>query len=149
MRRAHFLNVLLRLLPRWGFSTALNSLQLKHQLSLKPAISGVRANEALCKELRYQCRIDSDDDTEDVMLTLYLNASLKHAEKITNCRLYDNAVPDDDPDGVVIEDDIKLALMLLVSHWYENREPVSSDSVNTIPFGVDAILKQHRKVPGT
>lgn len=33
------------------------------------------------KELRYQCRIDSDDDTEDVMLTLYLNASLKHAEK--------------------------------------------------------------------
>lgn len=66
-------------------------------------------------ELRYQCRIDSDNDTEDVMLTLYLNASLKHAEKITNCRLYDNAVPDDDPDGLVIEDDIKLALMLLVS----------------------------------
>jgi hypothetical protein len=27
------------------------------------------------EELRYQCRIDSDDDTEDVMLTLYLNAS--------------------------------------------------------------------------
>jgi hypothetical protein len=35
--------------------------------------------------------------------------------------------------------------MLLVSHWYENREPVNSDSVNTIPFGVEAILKQHRK----
>ncbi len=81
------------------------------------------------------------------MLTLYLNASLKHAEKITNCRLYDNAVPDDDPDGLVIEADIKLAMMLLVSHWYENREPVSSDSVNSIPFGVDAILKQHRKIP--
>ncbi|HBV7299896.1 TPA: phage gp6-like head-tail connector protein, partial [Klebsiella pneumoniae] len=53
------------------------------------------------------------------------------------------------PDGLVIEDDIKLALMLLVSHWYENREPVSSDSVNTIPFGVKAILEQHRKIPGT
>ncbi|MDV5292924.1 head-tail connector protein [Klebsiella michiganensis] len=53
------------------------------------------------------------------------------------------------PDGLVIEDDIKLALMLLVSHWYENREPVSGDSVNTIPFGVKAILEQHRKVPGT
>ncbi|AYE16597.1 TPA: phage gp6-like head-tail connector protein [Escherichia coli] len=100
-------------------------------------------------ELRYQCRIDSDDDTEDVMLTLYLNASLKHAEKITNRRLYDNAVPNDDPDGLVIEDDTKLALMLLVSHWYENREAVSSDSTNTIPFGVDAILKQYRKTPGT
>jgi hypothetical protein len=49
MRLAHFLNVLLRLLPRWGFSTGLNSLKLKHQLSLKPAISGVRENEALCR----------------------------------------------------------------------------------------------------
>ncbi|HBU6124744.1 TPA: phage gp6-like head-tail connector protein, partial [Citrobacter freundii] len=28
------------------------------------------------QELRYQCRIDSDDDAEDVMLELYLNASL-------------------------------------------------------------------------
>lgn len=100
-------------------------------------------------ELRYQCRIDSDDDTEDVMLTLYLKASLKHAEKITNRRLYDDAIPDNDPDGLVIEDDIKLALMLLVSHWYENREPVSSDGVNTIPFGVKAILEQHHKIPGT
>lgn len=101
------------------------------------------------QELRYQCRIDSDDNTEDVMLTLYLNASLKHAEKITNRHLYDSDVPDYDPNGLVVEDDIKLALMLLVSHWYENREPVSSDSVNTIPFGVDAILKQYRKIPGT
>ncbi|EMM2358375.1 head-tail connector protein [Citrobacter freundii] len=101
------------------------------------------------QELRYQCRIDSDDDTEDVMLELYLNASLKHAEKITNRHLYDNVVPDGDHDGMVIDDDIKLALMLLVSHWYENREPISKDSVNKIPFGVDAILKQHRKTPGT
>lgn len=101
------------------------------------------------QELRYQCHIDSDDDAEDVMLELYLNASLKHAEKIVNRHLYDDAVPEDDPDGLVIDDDVKLALMLLVSHWYENREPVSHDSVNTIPFGVEAILKQHRKIPGT
>lgn len=101
------------------------------------------------QELRYQCRIDSDDDAEDVMLELYLNASLKHAEKIVNRHLYDDAVPEDDPDGLVIDDDVKLALMLLVSHWYENREPVSHDSVNTIPFGVKSIFEQHRKVPGT
>ncbi|MGV3854817.1 head-tail connector protein, partial [Citrobacter freundii] len=50
------------------------------------------------QELRYQCRIDSDDDAEDVMLELYLNASLKHAEKIVNRHLYDDAVPEDDPD---------------------------------------------------
>ena len=99
------------------------------------------------EELRYQCRIDSDDDTEDVMLTLYLNASLKHAEKITNCHLYDNAVPDDDPDGLVIEDDIKLALMLLVSHWYENREEATDAAKASIPFGFTSLIEPYRYIP--
>lgn len=101
------------------------------------------------EELRHQCRIDSDDVSEDQMLTLYLNASLRHAEVIINRCLYDEDIPESDPSGLLIGDDIKLALMLLVAHWYENREPVSRDSVNTIPFGVDAILKPYRFHPGT
>ena len=54
------------------------------------------------QELRYQCHIDSDDDAEDVMLELYLNASLKHAEKIVNRHLYDDAVPEAGPDVACI-----------------------------------------------
>ncbi|MFW8773841.1 hypothetical protein, partial [Klebsiella sp. R71] len=45
----HFLSALLRLLLKWGFLTALNNRKLKHLLSLKSVISGVKANEALCK----------------------------------------------------------------------------------------------------
>ena len=45
----HFLSALLRLLLKWGFLTALNNRKLKQLLSLKSVISGVKANEALCK----------------------------------------------------------------------------------------------------
>ncbi|MFU8141759.1 hypothetical protein [Klebsiella variicola] len=43
------LSALLRLLLKWGFLTALNNRKLKQRLSLKSVISGVKANEALCK----------------------------------------------------------------------------------------------------
>lgn len=101
-------------------------------------------------ELRLQCRIDSDDSTEDQMLSLYLKAAVKHSEIIVNSRLYENEVPAEDPNGLLVSDDIKLALMLLVSHWYENREPVNIGNITTtLPFGIEAILKPYRIRPGT
>jgi hypothetical protein len=101
-------------------------------------------------ELRVQCRIDSDDASEDQTLAIYLSAAKLHAEKMVNRALYDSSIPDNDPDGIVISDDIKLAIMLLVSHWYENREPVNIGNItSTLPFGVQALLGPHRKHPGT
>ncbi|GKX58349.1 head-tail connector protein [Leminorella grimontii] len=102
------------------------------------------------EELRLQCRIDNGDASEDQVLAIYLGAAKNHAEEIVNRRLYDDSVPDTDPDGVLISDDIKLALMLLVGHWYENREPVNIGNITTtLSFGVEALLKPHRKTPGT
>ncbi|EPL9735169.1 head-tail connector protein [Citrobacter freundii] len=101
-------------------------------------------------ELRQQCRIDSDDVSEDQTLAIYLSAAKSHAEKLVNRSLYDTSIPDNDPDGIIISDDIKLALMLLVSHWYENREPVNIGNItSTLPFGVQALLGAYRKHPGT
>jgi uncharacterized phiE125 gp8 family phage protein len=43
---------------------------------------------------------------------------------------------------------IKQALLLLISHWYENREPfnisISGNSVVPIPLTVDALLANYR-----
>lgn len=40
---------------------------------------------------------------------------------------------------------IKQAILLLVGHWYENREPVVTGTiVSPIPVTVDALLWQHR-----
>ncbi|QPC43493.1 phage head-tail connector protein [Kaustia mangrovi] len=41
---------------------------------------------------------------------------------------------------------IRHALLLLVGHWYENREATSPDVPGTVPFAVDALLAPHRRV---
>lgn len=39
---------------------------------------------------------------------------------------------------------IRHALMLLVGHWYDNRENTGYDELSDIPFGFEAILNMHR-----
>ncbi len=36
------------------------------------------------------------------------------------------------------------ALMLLVAHWYEHRQPVSAGTFTTVPMGVEALLSPWR-----
>lgn len=42
---------------------------------------------------------------------------------------------------------VKQAMLLLVGHWYENREAVNDRSVQEIPFAVKALLGLDRVVP--
>lgn len=47
--------------------------------------------------------------------------------------------------GATPSDLIKSAMLLLIGHWYENREEVVSGVESyTVPFAADAILQQHR-----
>lgn len=40
---------------------------------------------------------------------------------------------------------LRLAILLLTSHWYENREPVNiGNIVNELPFGVEALISNYR-----
>lgn len=39
---------------------------------------------------------------------------------------------------------IKLAILLLVGHWYANREAASATSLTNIPLGVEALLSGHK-----
>lgn len=35
-----------------------------------------------------------------------------------------------------------LSVMLLVTHFYQNRNPVTSQSVNLLPFSIQSVLRQ-------
>lgn len=49
----------------------------------------------------------------------------------------------DDPSDV--PEPIRIAILMLCSHWYENREPVNIGNVVTpLPFAVDALLENYR-----
>ncbi|ENT2841557.1 TPA: phage gp6-like head-tail connector protein, partial [Klebsiella pneumoniae] len=42
-------------------------------------------------------------------------------------------------------DDVKAAMLLLIGHWYENRETVSVGQAATdIPFTVEALLQPYK-----
>lgn len=99
------------------------------------------------EKLRAQCRIDADDETEDELLLLYFASARRRAENFINRKLYEDAVPDTDPDGLVIADDILLALMLLVGHWYENREEATDAAKASIPFGFTSLIEPYRYIP--
>ncbi|EOW2332799.1 head-tail connector protein [Citrobacter freundii] len=102
----------------------------------------------MIEKLRAQCRIDADDTTEDEMLLLYYGAARRMAENYINRKLYEDKVPESDPDGLSIADDILLALMLLVGHWFENREPVNvGNIVTTFQFGFESLLQPYRYIP--
>lgn len=38
------------------------------------------------------------------------------------------------------------AILLLVGHWFANRETVTRETVNEVPFAVEALCDQHRAV---
>lgn len=41
---------------------------------------------------------------------------------------------------------LKAAILLLTSHWNENREAVSEGSMSPLPFGVSALIAPYRRV---
>lgn len=91
-------------------------------------------------KLKAQCRIDEDNAAEDDLLMTYALAAKKRAENYINRRLYDTEIPATDPDGLLISEDIELAIMLAVGHFYENRETTSMSA------GFKALLEPYRHI---
>lgn len=43
-----------------------------------------------------------------------------------------------------VPETLRHALLLLVGHWYDNRENTGFDELSNIPFGYEALLNMHR-----
>jgi len=100
-------------------------------------------------ELKGQCRIDPDDDSEDSLITVYGEAALEKAEKYLNRQLFEDAIPPGVTNGLVINSSVKLAIMLAVAHWYANREATTVNSLTEVPLGFFSLLADYRLIPGT
>lgn len=97
-------------------------------------------------EIKNQCRIDNDD--ENNLLDIYLKAAINKAQNYTNRIFYEDRIPEDaDDSAMLVEPDLKLALLLLIGYWYQQREEASSDSLSSIPYGFNALLSPYRFIP--
>jgi uncharacterized phage protein (predicted DNA packaging) len=95
-------------------------------------------------EVKTHLRVGSDT-SEDSLITTYITAAREYVEGYQN-RIYlstDEEVTAETMTGVE-----KAACLLLIGHWYENRQAVALGTPpSEVPFAVKALLDIRRKVP--
>ncbi|MDU7389335.1 head-tail connector protein [Atlantibacter hermannii] len=97
--------------------------------------------------VRKHCRIDDDFSGDDDLLAIYIGAAVRHVETWTRRTLYETATSpgyDENADHLLLTDDVKAAMLLLIGHWYENREATTPGQIMALPFAVDALLQPYR-----
>ena len=95
-------------------------------------------------EVKTHLRVGSDA-TEDALITTYITAAREYVEGYQN-RVFlssDEAVEAETMTGME-----KAACLLLIGHWYENRQAVVLGTPpSEVPFAVKALLDIKRNVP--
>lgn len=102
--------------------------------------------------LKEHCRIEPGSTAEDAALTVYAGAAKRFVENATGRELYETAeeIPLDsegEPEvtGLVVDDAIRAAMLLLAGHWYANREAVVVGSINSaLAYAVDSLIQPYR-----
>lgn len=97
-------------------------------------------------EIKMQCRLDNDFSDEDRLLELLALAAEAKATTYLNRNLYktNDEIPEPDEDGMVITEDIRLGMLMLVSHWYENRSSVTEIEKSETPMAFYFLLESRR-----
>lgn len=100
-------------------------------------------------EIKAQLRLDEDFTDEDTLLGLLGSAVQARTESFLNRTLYakDATVPDTDPQGLVMPDDVKLGMLLLLTHYYENRSSVSEIEKSEMPLAYHWLVGPYRFIP--
>ncbi len=101
------------------------------------------------EEIKRQLRLEEDYSDEDSFLEAFGKAVQARTETYLNRKLYDAAsdIPADDPDGLVLPDDIRLGMLLLVTHFYENRSSVSEVEKTEMPQSYTWLVGPYRFIP--
>lgn len=82
-------------------------------------------------KVKLHLRIDGSD--EDSYLNLLIGAATEHVTNITS-------VPNDATAPFTYD----MVCLLLIGHWFANREAVVAGSLTKVPYGVDALIQNLR-----
>lgn len=97
--------------------------------------------------IKAHLRLDDDSTDEDTLLQAYGGAAWRLVQNKTGRMLIaGDALPDDAPENaLLLDDDWRLAMLLLVAHWYEHREAASEAAgMKVLPLAVDALIGPYR-----
>lgn len=101
------------------------------------------------EEIKQQCRLEPECTDEDPLLDLIGQAVQARTETYLNRRLYrpEQPIPDDDTRGLHLTPDMKLGMLLLVTHYYEHRSAISEVEKSEMPMGFVWSLHPYRWIP--
>ncbi|WP_313073057.1 head-tail connector protein [Atlantibacter hermannii] len=89
-----------------------------------------------------------DGNTEDALIAAYTAAAVDYVEKFCDGALVESLTPASDdeelPREVLFTSGIWAAMLLLIGHWYANRE-AAAQNLSEVPLGVEALLIRHRR----
>ncbi|WP_421153144.1 head-tail connector protein [Aeromonas dhakensis] len=99
------------------------------------------------EEVKHQCRLEEDDASQDLLLNLYIGAASRAIEQHTDRELLDAPQAEMTDRQLVISDDIKAAGLLMVAHWFNNREAVSDFEKVEVPFAFRYLIGPYTRMP--
>ena len=91
--------------------------------------------------IKFQCSIVKEEDYWDEYLTALGQAAERKIFKDT-CRTYEEIKEMEDGEW---PSDLSLAALMLVAHWYKNREPQSNLSMYNVGYAYEALYMPYRK----
>ncbi|ELY3757257.1 phage gp6-like head-tail connector protein [Cronobacter sakazakii] len=100
------------------------------------------------EQVKHHCNIEPDFTEDDNWIENSIKAAARYVEMWTRRRLYDS--PEDlgylsDPDHMLYSADIEMAMLMLIGHWYANREAVNVGNVTSaLAFSTEALLQPYR-----
>ncbi len=102
------------------------------------------ADSALLEIFKKHVHAD-DVGYDDDMLQFYLDAAEEQVVKRCNCDK-EKLLVDDGSGKKVFPKDLQLAILLLASHYNDNRADASPVQLHSIPDGVEAIIKGYTEL---
>ena len=87
--------------------------------------------------VKLHLRVDGDE--EDTLIGGYIEAAKAHIEQHCDRKIVDTVTVD--PAEMELTKDVEQAMLLLVGHWYTNREAVVAGAApSAVPLAVDRLL---------
>lgn len=86
--------------------------------------------------VKLHLRVDGDD--EDSLIEGYIAAAKAHVSQHCDRVLVESGLVTE-PEQMGLTADVEQAILLLVGHWFENREAVAS-GLSAVPLAVDRLL---------
>lgn len=98
--------------------------------------------------VKEHCRVEADFTGDDKLLGIYIGAAGRYVETWTRRKLFETETSPgyaEAEDPILPGDDVKAAMLLLIGHWYANREAVNIGNITSaVPFAVEALLQPYR-----